>query len=197
MLAYLVEDVTLVKLPDEGTTKVHVRFRGGQTTTLTTVNPKAPWEKVKTPPQIVALVDRLLDEHVYDEIADTLNARGLRPGGAAWPGKSGTRFTAVRVRYLVHTYGLRPRFDRLRARGLLTKKELAARLGIHESTLSSWAKHGMIKAHAYNGHAWLYEEPTTRPTKHCSRWDRLSDRATVLCESRTRDQGPRLASKEV
>jgi len=197
MLAYLVEDVTLVKLPDEGTTKVHVRFRGGKTTTLTTVNPKASWEKVKTPPQIVSLVDRLLDEHVYDEIADTLNARGLRPGGAAWPGKGGTRFTAVRVRYLVHTYGLRPRFDRLRARGLLTKKELAARLGIHESTLTSWAKHGMIKAHAYNGHAWLYEEPTTRPTKHCSRWDRLSDRATVLCESRTRHQGPRLASKEV
>ena len=197
MLAYLVEDATLVKLPDEGTTKIHVRFRGGQTTTLTTVNPKASWEKVKTPPQIVALVDRLLDEHVYDEIADTLNARGLRPGGAAWPGKSGTRFTAVRVRYLVHTYGLRPRFDRLRARGLLTKKELAARLEIHESTLTSWAKHGIIKAHAYNGHAWLYEEPTTHPTKHCSRWDRLSDRAEVLCASRTRDQGPRLASKEV
>src|SRR6202034_3776345 len=37
MLAYLIEDVTLVKLPTERTTKVHVRFRGGQTTTLTTV----------------------------------------------------------------------------------------------------------------------------------------------------------------
>lgn len=76
----------------------------------------------------------------------------------------------MRVRYLVHTYGLRPRFDRLRTRGLLTKKELAARLEINESTLTSWVKHGIIKAHAYNGQAWLYEEPTTRPTKHCSRW---------------------------
>ena len=40
MLAYVIEDATLVKLSEEGTTKVHVRFRGGQTTTLTTVNPK-------------------------------------------------------------------------------------------------------------------------------------------------------------
>ena len=45
MLAYVIEDATLVKLSEEGTTKVHVRFRGGQTTTLTTVNPKASWQK--------------------------------------------------------------------------------------------------------------------------------------------------------
>ena len=151
MLAYLIEDVTLMKLPADGTTKVHVRFRGGQTTTLTTVNPKASCEKVKTPSEIVGLVDQLLDDHVYDEIADVLNARGLHPGGAAWPGRGGARFTAARVQYLVHAYGLRPRFDRLRARGLLTKSELAGRLGIHESTLASWVKHGIIKVHAYNG----------------------------------------------
>ena len=59
------------------------------------------------------------------------------------------------MRYLLITYGLRPRFDRLRARGMLTKNELAERLGIHVSTLTSWVKHGIIKAHAHNGHAWL------------------------------------------
>jgi len=197
MLAYVVEDGTLVKIPAEGITKIHVRFRGGQTTTLTTVNPKASWEKVKTPSEIVGLVDQLLDHHIYDEIADILNARGLRPGGAGWPGRGGARFTALRVQYIVHTYALRSRFDRLRARGLLTKLELAARLGIHESTLTSWVKHGIIKAHAYNGHAWLYEEPHTHPTKHCSRWDRLTDRAAAIHESRSPDKGPRPKSKEV
>jgi DNA invertase Pin-like site-specific DNA recombinase len=197
MLAYLIEDVTLVKLAAEGTTRIHVRFRGGQTTTLTTVNPKASWEKVKTPSEIVALVDRLLDEHVYDEIADILNARGLRPGGAAWPGRGAARFTAMRVQYIVHTYGLRRRFDRLRARGLLTQKEIAGRLKIHEYTLARWVKHGIIKAHAYNGHAWLYEEPPIHPTKHCSRWDRLSDRATAIHASRTQNQEPHVPSKEV
>lgn len=196
MLAYLIEDATLVKLPEAGTTKIHLRFRGGETTTLTTVNPKASWEKVKTPSEIVELVDKLLDDHMYNEIAEDLNARGLRPGGSAWPGRSGSRFTAARVQYIVHTYGLRLRRDRLRARGLLTKKELAGRLGIHESTLTSWVKHGIIKAHAYNGHAWLYEEPANPPAKHCSRWDRLSDRAARSTPQRG-NQGPRLESKEV
>jgi DNA invertase Pin-like site-specific DNA recombinase len=197
MLAYVVEDATLVRRPDDGTTKIHVRFRGGQTTTLTTATPKASWEKVKTPPEIVELVDELLDHHIYDEIADILNARGLRPGGSAWPGKGGSRFTRLRVQYIVHSYRLQPRFDRLRARGLLTRDELALRLGIHVSTLTRWAKHGIIKAHAYNGHAWLYEEPQTHPTKHCSRWDRLSDRAATIEASRSQNQSPRLQSKEV
>ena len=97
----------------------------------------------------------------------------------------------------MHTYGLRSRFDRLRDRALLTKKEIASRLGIHESTLTRWVEHGIIKAHAYNGHAWLYEEPPTYPTKHCSRWDRLSDRAAAIHVSRSKDQDPRLESKEV
>lgn len=178
MLAYVIEDATLVKLSEEGTTKVHVRFRGGQTTTLTTVNPKASWQKVKTPSEIVELVDRLLDDHLYAEIAEILNVRGLRPGGSAWPGRRGTRFTALRVQYIVHTYGLRSRFDRLRARGLLTKEELAPRLGIHPQTLTRWAKHGIVRAHAYNGHAWLYEDPGPNPpVKQCSRWNRVVDRA--------------------
>jgi hypothetical protein len=197
MLAYVIEDATLVKRPDDGTTVIHVRFRGGQTTTLTTVNPKASWEKVKTPAEIVELVDGLLDHHIYDEIAGILKARGLRPGGAAWPGRGDAEFTGKRVQYIVHTYGLRSRLARLRARGLLTKKEIAGRLGIHESTLTRWVEHGIIKAHAYNGHAWLYEEPATHPTKHCSRWDRLSDRATAIHASRSRTQDPHLESKEV
>jgi hypothetical protein len=197
MLAYLIEDATLVKVLSEGITRVHVRFRGGHTTTITTANPKASWAKVKTPSEIVQLVDRLLDDHFYGEIAEILNARGLRPGGAAWPGKDCSRFSALRVQYIVHTYGLRLRCDRLRDRGLLTKKELAARLEIHESTLTSWVRHGIIKAHAYNHHAWLYEEPAELPTKHCSRWDRLADRAAVIRANEERGQRPRLRSKEV
>jgi hypothetical protein len=192
LLAFVVEDVTLVKVSAEGTTRVHVRFRGGQTTTLTTATPKPSCEQVKTPADVVALVDQLLDDHLCEEIAEILDARGIRPGGAAWPGREETRFTAKRVQYLVHAYGLRPRLDRLRARGLLTKQELAERLGIHLVTLSSWVKHGLIKAHAYNAHAYLYEEPATRLVKHCSRWDRLSERAAA-----SRSQGPRLKPEEV
>ncbi len=181
LLAYIIEDATLIKLPAEGITKIHVRFKGGRTETLTAVNPKSSAQQVKTQPKIVELVDKLLDDHIYSEIADLLNEQGLRPGGSARPGRGDTRFTALLVAYLVHQYGLRPRYDRLRERGMLTKQEAALRLGIHEATLIAWVKHGIITRHAYNGHAYLYETPGPNvPSKHCSRWDRLVDQATAI-----------------
>lgn len=181
LLAYIIEDATLIKLPAEGITKVHVRFKGGKTETLAAANPKSFAEQVKTPPEIVKLVDTLLNDHIYPEIAAILNQQGFRPGGTARPGHSGDRFDATKVAYLVHRYGLLPRFDRLRRRGMFTKLEAAERLGIHDSTLVAWAKHGIVTAHMYTGQAWLYELPeSSLPSKHPSRWDRLEDRAAKI-----------------
>ena len=185
MLDHIIEDATLIKLATEGTTKVHVRFKGGRTQTITALNPRSSTQRVKTQPTVVELVDKLLDAHTYSEIADLLNEQGLRPGGAARPGHAGARFTALRVGYLANTYDLRSRYDRLRDRGLLTKEEAAARLNIHEQTLVRWAVHGLITRHAYNDHAYLYEEPSPGlPMKHCSRWDRLVDRAPAIDSTR-------------
>jgi DNA invertase Pin-like site-specific DNA recombinase len=181
LLAYIIEDATLIKFPLERTTKIHVRFKGGKTETLTTNNPRSSAEQATTAAEIVELVDKLLDDHVYSEIADVLNGRGLHPGGSARPGKRGARFTALRVAYLANAYRLRPRYDRLRERGMLTKAEITALLGIHETTLTRWAEHGLVKRHAYNAHAYLYENPgPTVPKKQCSRWSRLVDRAAAV-----------------
>ena len=181
LLAYIIEDATLIKLPMEGITKIHVRFKGGKTETLTALNPKSSGQQVKTPPTILELVDQLLDNHIYSEIADILNQKGLQPGGSARPGRSSARFTALRVAYLIHRYALRSRYDRLRDRGMLMATEAAARLGVHEATVVHWAEHGIITRHAYNAHAYLYELPeSSLPAKHSSRWDRLSDRAAAL-----------------
>lgn len=181
LLAYIVEDVTLVKLAAEGTTKIHVRFKGGQTEILTTQNPKSSAQQVKTQQTVIELVDKLLDDHVYSEIADILNQKGIRPGGSARQGKADLRFTDLRVAYLIHQYGLRSRYDRLRDRGMLTKAECAARLGICESTLNRWVRHGLVARHAYSGQAYLYEAPGPNPPiKQCSRWNRLTDRAAAI-----------------
>ena len=182
LLAYIIEDATLIKIPVEGITKIHVRFKGGRTETLTTRNPKSSAQQIKTRPEVVQLVDQLLDDHVYTEIAAILNERGLRPGASARPGRAADRFSAKHVAYLMHTYGLRSRYDRLRQRGMLNKKEMADRLGVHEQTVDRWAKHGLIRAHFYNDHGWqLYEPPgPNMPAKHCSRWDPLVDRAAGL-----------------
>lgn len=180
LLAHIIEDVTLIKLPAEGTTKVHVRFKGGKTQTLTTLSPKSSAQQVKTQPGIVELIDKLLDDHIYSEIAELLNQQGYRPGEAARRGRHNARFTPLRVAYLVHQYKLRSRYDRLRERGMLTKQEAAARLNIHEHTVARWAKHGLITSHAYNGHYCLYELPLSDlPQKQCSRWNRLVDRAAT------------------
>jgi len=187
LLANIIEDATLIKLPMEGITRIHVRFKGGKTETLTTLNPKSSAQQVKTTPNIVELVDKLLDTHIYSEIADILNQQGLRPGGSVRPGRSSNRFTALRVAYLVHRYSLRSRYSRLRDRGMLTKAEATTRLGIHEATLVRWAEHGIVIRHAYNARTYLYELPANLPAKHCSRWHPLIDRAKIAPPSKPSD----------
>jgi hypothetical protein len=196
LLAHIIEDATLIKIPAEKTTKIHVRFKGGRTETLTTHNPKSSAQQIKTRPEVVHLVDQLLDHHTYSGIAAILNERGLRPGASARPGRAADRFSAKHVAYLMHTYNLRSRYDRLRQRGMLNKKEMADRLGVHEQTVDRWAEHGLLTAHIYNDHGWqLYEPPgPSTPAKHCSRWDRLVDRAAGL---QVDLQDARLELKEV
>ena len=181
LLAHIIEDVTLIKMPAEGTTKVHIRFKGGKIQTLTIMSPKSSAQQVKTQPGIVELVDKFLDKHIYSEIAELLNQQGYSPGGSTRHGRHDARFTALKVAYLVHRYGLRSRYDRLRDRGMLTKREAAARLNIHETTLAKWAENGLVAKHAYNAHHNLYEVPESNPPrKQCSRWNRLVDRAAAL-----------------
>lgn len=181
LLAYLIEDVTLLKFPAEGETRIHIRFKGGRTETLTTQNPKSSAQQVKTRPEVVEMVDKLLDDHICAEIADILNEKGIRPGGAARRDQANAKFTDLRVIYLVKRYGLRPRYDRLREKGMLTKAEACAKLGITECTLVRWTKHGIVKRHAYNGYIGLYDPPGPHvPAKKCSRWNTLADRAKTI-----------------
>jgi len=198
MLAHIIEDVTLVKFEEDGYTKIHVRFKGGKTETLTAKNPLSSAEQIKTAPETVKLIDNLLDDYIYAEIAETLNERGLRPGGSARPGRENDKFCERRVIYIVHAYGLRLRYDRLREQGMLTKEEIAARLGIHAATVERWAEFGIIKRYAYNSHAYLYQDTgAAPPIKHCSRWDRLADRAAAIKVKTKGIQNTHLEPQEV
>ena len=116
MLAHVVEDVTLVKVPAEGTTTDPCPLPRRANDDAHDREPEAVPRDGEDPAEVVALVDRLLDDHVY-EIAEILNEQGIRPGGAFGQGRPTHRFHRLRVSYLVHGYGLRPRYDRLRDRG--------------------------------------------------------------------------------
>ncbi|WP_208861552.1 hypothetical protein [Paracoccus versutus] len=48
LIAHIVEDVTLVKVPAAGITKAHVHFKGGKLQTLTIPSPKSAAQQIKT-----------------------------------------------------------------------------------------------------------------------------------------------------
>ena len=56
------------------------------------------------------------------------------------------------------TYGLKSRFERLRARGMVTANELARQLGVCPTTIYLWGQRGVVRQHRYgNLHRCLYE----------------------------------------
>jgi hypothetical protein len=164
MVRLLVEDVTLVK----GTAiTVHVRFRGGATRTLTLAPPLSAWALRKTSPDVVAEVDRLLEDYTEKQIAQLLTERGFRSG----TGKPIDPLMVGRVR---QHYGLAPRYERLRDRGLLTMAEVARTFGICSATAKVWRRAGLLRAHAYNDKPqYLFERPgADAPMRY--RWKGLS-----------------------
>ncbi|MGH2843688.1 MAG: recombinase family protein, partial [Solirubrobacteraceae bacterium] len=71
----LIDDVTLNRTDQ---IHLHVRFRGGQTTSLTLPLPTPVGELRKTPAELITKIDRLLDDHTEGETATILNPQDLR-----------------------------------------------------------------------------------------------------------------------
>ncbi len=140
MARLLIDDVTMTK-----TDRIHldVRFRGGQTTSLDVPIPPPAWQLRQTKPEALALLDRLLDDHTDGETAAALNTAGHRSG-------EGKPFTSRIVLDLRQSHHLPSHADRLRARGLLTMTETAARLGVHISTIKAWRRAGLLTARKAN-----------------------------------------------
>ncbi len=168
MARLLLEDVTLVK---NDRIHLHVRFRGGQMTSV--VIPLAPnaWQARQTDPDILALLDRLLDDHTDAGVADALNEAGHRSG-------EGKPFTAGIVLHLRRAHGLPSHADRLRRAGMLSLAEIAGRLGVHPRTIKSWHAVGLLVSHRANDkNERLYEPPTPGDSRLVKRMGcRLSSR---------------------
>ena len=147
MVALLIEDVTLINA-DEVTVQVH--FRGGRTQSLTLPRP-VPMSRIrKTPDEVVQTLDRLLETCTDREAAERLNGLGHRN----WRGQV---FTAKKVSLVRRTYGLQSRYERLRARGLLTAAELAKQLNVSTTTIHIWGRQGFLQRELYgNAKRCLY-----------------------------------------
>ena len=155
MARLLIDDVTLTK----ATRSLGVRLRGGATRQLTWVPERHVSEIYRTSDEVVAEVDRLLNDYTDGEIARILNQRGYRSG-------YGHAFNAMLVKVVRDNYALKSRYDRLRDRGLLTVHDAAARLKVTSDTVHRWRKAGLLRGHTYNDRPdYLIEIPDPPPTK--------------------------------
>lgn len=147
MVRLMIEDVTLTQAEQ---ITAHVRCRGGATHTLTLPLPLGWGKARKTSAEVLAAIDRLLDDHTEGQIASELNRRGLRTGG-------GVAFTTLLVGNIRRIYRLKSRYDRLREAGMLTVSEVAKELSVSTDTVKIWRRKGLLRAYPYNENQHLYE----------------------------------------
>jgi DNA invertase Pin-like site-specific DNA recombinase len=167
----LIEDVTLNR-----TDKIHlhVRFRGGQTTSLTLPLPTPVGELRKTPPELISQIDRLLDDHTEGEIAAILNQQDLRSFDAK-------PFTGYIIKCLGKSHRLGSHQARLRAAGMLTLTEITQRLGVHHHTIKAWRRAGLLTSRKANDrNEQLYDPPEPGDPRLTKRpGSRISDRELI------------------
>jgi DNA invertase Pin-like site-specific DNA recombinase len=167
MARLLINDVTLHKTDQ---IHLHVRFPGGQTTSLTVPIPPMAWQARQTDPDTLAALDRLLDDHTDADAAQALNHTGHRSG-------EGKPFTARIVLHLRRAHQLPSHHDRLRAAGMLTLTETAEHLGIDTRTVKRWHAAGLLVGHKANDkNQHLYQPPTPGDPRLVKRMGRRLDR---------------------
>jgi hypothetical protein len=138
-------------LQDEVIT-AHVRFKGGATQTL----PLPISHGRRCAPQLIELIDQLLDDSTDAEVAEQLNQRGWRTYG-------GNLFHARRVLSLRRDYHLKDHGSRLRERGMLTADEAAKAYGVCRQTIMEWGRAGLLPTYRTNDRGMVVFPP---PDEH-------------------------------
>jgi DNA-binding transcriptional regulator YiaG len=150
MLRLLVEDVTLLGGPH---IDIHVRFKGGTTTSLHL--PPAPTSRryPATARELVTRIDQLLDD-----LSDAAVAASLTEEGFTAP--ESKPLDTAEVQRLRRAHHLPSRYQRLRRKGLLTGPEMARLLGVSPPTVDSWREHGLLLGHPCDArNKYLYDPP--------------------------------------
>ena len=102
---------------------------------------------------MLAQIDELLKHHTDAQVAALLKERGLKTG-------AGDQFSPQSLRWVRYATGLKSYKERLREDGMLTTQEIAAQLGICESTVKDWHRKGLLQGIKCNDKGdWLYHPP--------------------------------------
>jgi DNA invertase Pin-like site-specific DNA recombinase len=146
MVRLLLEDVTLLQHQEVITAQV--RFKGGSTETITVAMSRGR----RHPPQLLALIDQLLEDYTDAGVAQQLNHLG-------WRTFNGEPFRAARVLSLRRDHQLKDHGTRLRERGLLTAEEAASAYGVCRETIMAWGRAGVLPTSRMNDHGMVVFPP--------------------------------------
>jgi hypothetical protein len=153
MVRLLLSDVTVLGQADVLT--AHVRFKGGATHTIT-----VPVSRGRcSSPELVALIDQLLEDYTDAQVAEQLNQRG-------WRTYEGKPFTAARVLSLRRYRQLKDHATRLAERGLLSAEEAASAYGVCRQTIMQWGRAGLLPMYRINDRGMVAFPP---PDEHAPR----------------------------
>ena len=173
ILRLIVDDVTPIK--GERIT-AHVLLSGGGVRTLELDRPLPIAQIRRFKPDLVAKVDRLVDDHCDREIAEILNREGCR----TWEGKP---FNLKKVTFI--------RGERLRRRGLLTTREVADKFGVSETAVHRWGRQQLLQkcyTDSLNRGLWRIPEDQTILKGHGGRGQSRRGWRPPYCHDRNKVQ---------
>ena len=171
ILRLLVEDVTLMR--DTERIQIHIRWKGGATTSLQRPLPQKAPDRFRTPGAIVEMVQNLTASKTDGQIAQILNAQDLRSG-------KGKRFTLSSIQRIRSQYGIESLWERFRKKGWLSATEMARVLGVHPQTARRFAEKGLLHAIRANDKNELLFEPITEPFPKPHQGKRYKDRIPLF-----------------
>lgn len=93
-----------------------------------------------TNPEVLTMVDELLEEHDEQDVARILNERGYASG-------TGMTFTRPLIQALRSSHGMKTRLQRLEERGLVPTRAVAKKLGVSTTTVLNRMKKGLLQGH--------------------------------------------------
>jgi DNA invertase Pin-like site-specific DNA recombinase len=139
LLRALIADVTLTSQPEGRELQVGIRWRSGASEQYAVQRPPKPADAQRTPSPAVDLTRRLAADHANAQIAEQLNAAGLRTG-------KGEPFDERAVRWLRWRYRILTGPEQLLNDGEVTAAHLADRLGVSHSVVYAWISTGKLTA---------------------------------------------------
>jgi hypothetical protein len=104
------------------------------------------------PPQLLGLIDQLLEDYTDAGVAEQLNQR-------RWRTFKGKPFDARRVLSLRRDHRLKDHGTRLRERGLLSADEAACAYGVCRETIMAWGRAGVLPTFRMNDHGMVVFSP--------------------------------------